>query len=122
MRKIGLLLLPFAFMVIGIFVSTETAKADPLPANCQQVPWGLFGSQTRSICDGPIHSDGSWFRSRIIFTPAHYVPFTCYTSGSYRSSFTNCYGGYFVNLTKQDDEAYTVTPETVLPDEPGHLG
>lgn len=120
MKKIVLFFAPFAFMVIGVFLSTP-AHADPLPQGCIRQPWGFLGSQVRAICDGPIRSDGSWVRGRIIATPAHYVPLSCYTSGGSYSSFTNCYGGYHVDYSEQDHEVYIVTPDTVLPDEPGHI-
>jgi hypothetical protein len=99
------------------------AHADtPSGPDCQTVPWGFLGSQNRTICDGPLHPDGSWTRKRTIWTEAHTVPArtTCYSG----TSTLNCttYGGYFVNESLQDQQLYTVTPDTVLPDEPGHLG
>lgn len=90
------------------------AKADP---GCQTALWGFLGSQRRAICDGPLRPDGSWLRARVIFTPAHNIPVFC--SGSY---FISCSGGGWVDTTITDQESYPVTPDTVLPDEPGHLG
>jgi hypothetical protein len=87
--------------------------------NCQTVPWG-FGAQRRTVCDGPISSDGSWSRQRIIWVPAHQAPYSCFVSGS--SPFTNCTGGYNIDEGLISDETYSVRPDTVLPDEPGHLG
>jgi hypothetical protein len=90
---------------------------------CKTEPFGILGSQRRTLCDGPISSDGSWSRERTIWRPAHYETPTCLSSGgrSY-SAFMNCSGGYFVNQTLVSNEIYPVRPDTVLPDEPGHLG
>jgi hypothetical protein len=90
--------------------------------NCDAVPWGLFASQKRVLCDSPIRGDGSWMRRRIEYIPAHYVnpSSSCY-SGSYSSNCTYYPGGYVDDIIK-DDETYPVNPDTVLPDEPGHLG
>lgn len=104
-------------IVFGLAGISELAEAKALPANCQQVLWGFLGSQTRSICDGPIRADGSWMRSRVVFTPAHYVPITC--SGY---SYISCYGGYYQNYVETDNELYRVDPSNVLGDEPPHLG
>ena len=93
-----------------------------LPPNCQQQRWGFFGSQLRQICDGPIRPDGSWMRHRVVGVPEHYVyPHTSCSSGSY-SSYCTFYPGGWVDEVDTDDETYLVTPDTVLPDEPGHLG
>ncbi|MGO9158289.1 CDGP domain-containing protein [Mycobacterium sp.] len=96
------------------------ARAD---ANCKTEPWGFLGSQRRTLCDGPIAGDGSWSRERTIWVPAHYSMPLCTSSGggSY-SSYTSCSGGYFVNQRLISNETYPVRPDTVLPDEPGHLG
>jgi len=98
------------------------ANAVPIPANCQQQPWGFLGTQTRQICDGPILPNGSWMRTRVIGVPAHYAnpSSSCY-SGSYSSHCTYYPGGY-VSEYDSDNETYSVTADTVLPDEPGHLG
>lgn len=100
-------------------ISAPVAQADP--ANCQTVLWGFLGSQDRTLCDGPVYADGSWMRRRIVWTPAHYVPLVtnCY-GGRYYTSCTTT-GGYPVDLHVWSDETYPVTPDTVLPDEPGHI-
>jgi hypothetical protein len=91
--------------------------------DCQTDPWGFLGSQRRTLCDGPISSDGSWSRERTIWAPAHYsTPICSYRGGSSSSSYTSCSGGYFVNERLIGNETYPVRPDTVLPDEPGHLG
>jgi len=92
-------------------------------ANCKTEPWGFLGSQRRTLCDGPISSDGSWSRERTIWVPAHYsTPICTSRSSSSYSSYTDCYGGYFVNERLVSNETYPVRPDTVLSDEPGHLG
>jgi hypothetical protein len=103
--------------------------AGPAPAahanssNCLTSPWGFLGlTKKRIICDGPIQSDGSWWRRRVIGVPAHYVNASSDCSiGSYYSHCTY-YDGGWVDDRWDDDETYSVRPETVLPDEPGHLG
>jgi hypothetical protein len=107
------LILATALVAIGIAVAAP-AHAD---AGCQTEGWGLFKVKQRTLCDGPIRPDGSWTRERTFWIPAHQVPFTC-TYGDYSSS---CSGGYFVDDSLVSDEHYVVTPDTVLPDEPGHL-
>jgi len=92
------------------------ANADVQPG-CESVPWGFLGSQTRSICDGPILADGSWVRYRMVWVPAHQVPVSTYC-GTYSCSTS---GGYYVNEQIVSKEKYPVRPETVLPNEPGWL-
>ena len=93
--------------------------ASPGHANCTTDPWGFLGSQRRTLCDGPIASDGSWSRERTIWAPAHYTSRICSSLGS--DLYSSCYGGYFVDERLISDETYPVRPDTVLPDEPGHL-
>jgi hypothetical protein len=106
-----------------------TAHADDAPSfgfahsgiGCKTEPFGFLGSQRRTLCDGPIASDGSWTRQRTIWAPAHYSTRSCSSIGS-SSSYSSCYGGYFTPERLISDETYPVRPETVLPDEPGHQG
>jgi hypothetical protein len=91
-------------------------KADP-GIGCQTDRWGFLGSSRRTICDTPRAADGSWTRLRIVWTPAHYVPVSCYSSRYYGS----CSGGYHVDETLQARETYPVTDGNVLADEPGWL-
>ena len=103
-----------------------TSHADPAPggppgAICKTDPWGFLGSQRRTLCDGPISTDGSWMRERTIWVPAHQTMYSCY-GGSDRSYSRTCTGGYWINERLVSNETYPVRPETVLPDEPGHLG
>ena len=99
----------------------------PPTANCKTEPWGFLGSQRRTLCDGPISADGSWTRQRTIWAPPHFTSSFCTSSpGSYsgRNSYsgTNCSGGYYVDQRLISSDTYPVQPDTVLPDEPGHLG
>jgi hypothetical protein len=89
-------------------------------AHCKTEPFGFLGSQRRTLCDGPISRDGSWSRERTIWVPAHRTPETCTSSSNYHS-FSTCYGGYWVDQSLVSNETYPVRPETVLPDEPGHV-
>ena len=117
---------------VGLAAMADADDGAPAPnfagpahadANCKTDPWGFLGSQRRTLCDGPTSSDGSWSRERTIWVPAHYSTPICTTSGSRSSSsYTSCSGGYFVNQREVSNETYPVRPDTVLPDEPGHLG
>lgn len=100
----------------GLFWAGE---AHASPSNCETIAWGnlLNWIQKRTICDSSIRADGAWTRQRIIWTPAHQVPFSC----SYGRYYSSCSGGYFVDVTVAEDMSYPVTAETVLPNEPGHL-
>lgn len=108
-----------AALAAGIFgvtaaFATAPAKADPLPGNCVQQYWlyGLRGT-TRTICDGPMAADGSWQRAREFYGPAFWSPGYC--------SYYYCSLGYPVAAFDKVD-VYRVTPDTVLPDEPGYVG
>jgi hypothetical protein len=134
-RNIAGALLAMAFAATGIgFAATSYADdgsaapdlagaVHPGPT-CKTEPFGFLGSQRRTLCDGPISSDGSWSRERTIWVPAHYSTPICTSRGgsSSYSSYSDCYGGYMVNERLVSNETYPVRPETVLPDEPGHLG
>lgn len=105
--------------VFSSVTATPTASATP---GCESIRWGFLGMQTRQICDGPIRPDGSWMRERIIGVPAHYVnPSSSCSGGRYYSNCTY-YAGGWVDDQIQSHEVYVVTPDSVLPDEPGHLG
>lgn len=111
-----------ASVIVAAFtVGAGPARADTLPSNCIQQPWlygGLIGRwTTRTICDGPIQADGSWQRGREFYAPAGYVPARC----SWGYYVGGCTGGYWLPVFDNVDH-YPVTADTVLPDEPGHLG
>jgi hypothetical protein len=46
------------------------------------------------------------------------------TTNCYGRSYVSCTssGGYYAPYAETDNEVYPVTADTVLPDEPGHLG
>lgn len=102
--------------VAAMLLASPTAKADP--ANCDTVLWGFLGGQRRTVCDSPKRANGEWTRRRVIWVPAHQVPFTC----SYGRYFSSCSGGYFVDTYVVDKDEYPVRDDTVLADEPGWLG
>ncbi|KAB7756759.1 CDGP domain-containing protein [Mycolicibacterium mucogenicum] len=106
--------------VLGAAITAAPAS-HALPPNCVQQPWGFLGSQVRTICDDPIRADGSWMRARVIGVPRHYEYPSSSCSGS--AYYSNCtfYPGGWVEAVFSDREMYEVRPETVLPDEPGHL-
>lgn len=124
-------LLAAAITATGVALAATSHADDAAPApdvaspalgnaNCTTEPWGFLGSQRRTLCDGPINTDGSWSRERTIWAPAHRTPYHCYSYGSHDHS-TDCYGGDFVEQRVISSEIYPVRPDTVLSDEPGHL-
>ncbi|MBP3086988.1 CDGP domain-containing protein [Mycolicibacterium fortuitum] len=103
-----------AFVVTGFAWATVPSKAAP-GLGCETIaaPGLLNWGQKRTICDTPRRADGSWTRSREYWTPAHYVPVSCYR--------WSCTGGYQVGNTTARYEEYVVFDHNVLPDEPGWL-
>ena len=126
----GLLAMAFAATGIGLAATSyaddgaaapDLAGAVHAGPTCKTEPFGL--GWRRTLCDGPMSSDGSWSRERTIWVPAHYsTPICTSRSSSSYSSYSDCYGGYMVNERLLSNETYPVRPDTVLPDEPGHLG
>lgn len=108
-------------LVLVVGVLWAAGRANAIATNCQQQPWlygGLFGRMTtRTICDGPIRTDGSWLRNRNFYAPAYDVPVSC----SWTRAGGGCSGGYRKPVFDTGIETYVVTPETVLADEPGHI-
>ena len=104
-------------MTLGVLWAA-TAHATP---GCVNQPWlygGLFGRwTTRTICDSPVRADGSWTRYREFYARESYVPVRC----SWSSYGGSCYGGYWLPEFDTGVDEYPVTPDTVLPDEPGHI-
>lgn len=102
------------------FVGTAIGHA--LPSNCVSQPWGFLGSQTRQLCDDPIRADGSWLRNRIVGRAGYYQ--YAHSQCSYGTYSGGCtyYPAGWVAEYHSDDEWYIVTPDTILPDEPGHIG
>ncbi len=112
-----------AMFVSGPALAAPQAQATPITPNCQVAPWGFLGlTQKRAICDGPIQPDGSWVRHRIQYIPAHYVHPSSSCSGDRYSTYCTYYVGGYVDDDTKDDETYPVTPDTIVPGEPGHLG
>jgi hypothetical protein len=83
---------------------------------CETVHWGFLGLERRKVCDGPTQADGSWQRTRTIWHPGYFQPLRCDSA-----VFFTCTGGHYVPENLEAQETYTVTPSTVLPDEPGWL-
>lgn len=109
-------------LTVGALWAATRADADPPGMKCVDQFWLIpFQSNRRTICDGPIQSDGSWTRLREFYSPAHTIPArsSCY-GGRYSSSCTY-YPERFVPMSSQGVENYIVTPATVLHDEPGRI-
>ncbi len=108
-------------LAIGTGVVTAS-PAQAVPAvpgmGCETIGWGFLGlTQKRTICDTPRRPDGSWERTRVIWTPAGYVPRSTYC-GSYSCSSS---GGYYRDESVQGYERYIVLDDNVVPGEPGWL-
>lgn len=104
------------FSAVAGIAWVPQANADVQPG-CQNDRWGFLGSQTRTICDGPQSLDGSWVRYRIVWIPAHAVPIST-SCGTYSCSTS---GGYWQDEQVFEKVKYPVTPDTVVPGEPGWL-
>lgn len=113
-----------AGLVGGTIAGAAIALAAPSSADpgCETIPWGFLGSQRRDICDGPLRPDGSWMRARVIRTPAHQTQTSCYGFSAGSLYNMSCSPSQFVPEQINDRQLYPVTPDTVLPDEPGYLG
>lgn len=109
--------------VVAALVAAAMMCAGPSHADdpvCESVPIFGLNPQVRTICDGPIHPDGSWMRAREFWHP-QYVHSSC--GGVYYQG-GNCppwMSRDSVPAEHGDWETYTVTPDTIPPGEPGHL-
>ncbi|GLP83645.1 hypothetical protein TUM20984_50650 [Mycobacterium antarcticum] len=120
------LLIATGGLALGAALVAPVASADQFGPNCQtdNVRRGILGLsfQTRTICDTPIRSDGSWSRKRIYWIPAHHVSAQSNCTSSTYSSHCTFTDAYDVDDTIVDGpDEYVVFPDNVLPDEPGHM-
>lgn len=111
-RLLAAVLSVLVLLGVGVGYASDVQAAPP-GIGCQTVLWGFLGSQRRTLCDTPVVADGSWMRERTIWWPRRWIPLSC--------SRYSCWGGYWQE-EGGNRETYPVTPTTVLPDEPGHLG
>lgn len=66
-----------ALIALGT-ATTSQAQTAPSPGmGCETIHSGFLGSDRRQICDGAKQADGSWQRTRTIFTPAYVKPLSC---------------------------------------------
>lgn len=112
--------------------ASAVGHADPGPTpgpaiGCETINWGAFGMQRRKICDGPQQPDGTWQRTRTIYSPALHLGSPCLHSSTYPdgddtmvNSLTDC-SPHDYPESVSNQESYPVAPNTVLPDEPGWL-
>lgn len=108
---------------LGVLATAGTLAVVAPPAaqaaevGCETIPWGFLLSQKRTICDTPRGPDGSWERTRHIWTPAGQVP--GHTScGEYSCTGT---GGYYREESTVEFSQYRVFDNNVLQGEPGWL-
>jgi hypothetical protein len=124
-RLLWLVALGAIVAAASLAIVVPKANAEPV-SGCQVDLWGFLASQRRTICDGPLNPDGSWNRARIVWVPAHNVPFRTYCSGGVYYSSCSTSGGYFVPYSEVSSEVYPVNdtdgaPNNHLGDEPPHL-
>lgn len=87
-------------VIAAMLFCAAPASADQ---DCQSAPvLGVNPPQVRTICDTPINPDGSWMRIREYW----------YAHGQSTQDATDLV----------DSKVYVVTPDTVPPGEPVHLG
>lgn len=105
--------------VAAMLLASPDADAAPTDNGCMTTgrPILLNWIQKRTICDGPRRPDGSWERTRAIWTPAHTT--NGYCSGSY--SYVSCSPARSYDESVQEFERYVVFDWNVLPDEPAWL-
>jgi hypothetical protein len=107
------------------------ADPGPMPGpgmGCETIHWGPLGMQRRKICDGPQQADGTWQRTRTIYSPALYLGSPCLSSPNTSGDGDDTMVGSMVDCSPHaypentlSQESYPVAPNTVLPDEPGWL-
>lgn len=100
------------------------AAAEPPPPGCERVPILGLNPQVRKICDTPIWPDGSWDRVRQFSAP-QFVHSTCGDYGYMTRTGYVCPPWAPLDTIPAREgpiETYTVTPDTIPPGEPGHLG
>ncbi|QDH48783.1 hypothetical protein SEA_WISHMAKER_41 [Mycobacterium phage Wishmaker] len=105
------------FALSGATAPVARADGGTPDVGCETIHWGFFGSQWRTICDGPKRADGSWLRARRVWTPAGYVRGSTYCSRYSCSSSA----GYYREESTQRFEEYVVFDHNVLPDEPAWM-
>ncbi|MEU9805482.1 hypothetical protein [Mycobacterium sp. NPDC050853] len=115
-RRLFVGMLAGAVLAMTAVGYAQRAHAAP-EVGCETTSWGLFGSQLRTICDGPKRPDGSWIRERRIWTSAGWVRGSTYC-GYYSCTRSE---GYYRSESTQTYERYLVFDDNVLGDEPGWL-
>lgn len=114
----------FAFAVLTALTLTLTpapsyADPQPMPPNCEQAPIYGLAPYLRTICDQPIEADGSWMRGRL----SHYLQSTKSTcNGIAYQGGCPLWMQRDVVPERYTEDNYRVTPDTIPPGEPGHLG
>lgn len=126
-KTVVALLLIFLGVLAVKYTPTAGASPDDISViqgpNCQTLKWGLY--QQRTVCDTPMQPDGSWRRKRTVWQQAGSRPAQCRWMDrpySYAGSRWECTEATSWPIRIDAQETYIVTAETVLPDEPGHLG
>lgn len=113
-------------IAVAPLVGPPEAHSSPgIDPKCIDQVWIIpFQSTRRTICDGPIRSDGTWTRWREFYTPSYWVNARSYCRSGYYSSTCDYTPGYQRERTSRGIEQYEINPageNKVLPDEPGHI-
>lgn len=121
MGKLGIIAVTAALTMALISGAPPTLADDDPFTGCESVPIFGLSPSIRKICDGPIHPDGTWLRSRNFIHPT-FIRSTCggisYADGqcppwnNQRDSVPASMGAW---------EFFYITVDTVPPGEPGHL-
>lgn len=101
-------------------VPLASADPEPVPSNCERVPILGLNPYVRIICDQPIEADGSWMRARL----SHYLESRRSSCGGHYYANGNCppWLSHDVVPERYQEDDYRVTPDSIPPGEPGHLG
>lgn len=113
-----------AALVLAGALALCAAPANADEPGCERVPILGLNPQIRSICDGPIQPDGWWARARKFSSP-QFVHSTCGDYGYVTRTGYYCPPWAPLDTIPADEgqvETYIVTPDTIPPGEPGHLG
>lgn len=105
----------------ALLLGAAPASAEPLDdPSCERVPILGLDPHIRIICDSEIHPDGHWIRGRKL----RWLDSTRSSCGGQYYQGGQCppWMSNDVVPGREVVETYIVTPDTIPPGEPGHLG
>lgn len=103
-----------------MFSAAPASADDGIPPSCEEVPIFGLNPHIRTICDTKIYDNGSWDRVRIL----RYLESTRSSCGGRYYQGGNCPPWLQRDVVPEQliKDVYVVTPDTIPPGEPGHLG